>query len=70
MNDELNDLIEDQRAAIHYYETCLRLGAEGYKNAKAEDPSHIIVAGYEEQMGYLEGRRQRLAELLKETAAA
>nr|WP_029926223.1 hypothetical protein [Ochrobactrum sp. UNC390CL2Tsu3S39] len=69
MNDELSDLIEEQRVAIHYHETFLRLSAEGYKNAKAEDPNHIIVVGYEEQMGYLEGRRQRLAELLKEAAA-
>lgn len=69
MNDELNDLIEEQRAAIHYHETFLRLSAEGYKNAKAEDPNHTIVAGYEAQMGYLEESRRRLAVLLKEAAA-
>lgn len=68
MND-LNELIEEQRAAIHYHETFLRLSAEGYKNAKAEDPNHTIVAGYEAQMGYLEESRRRLAELLKEAAA-
>ncbi|NTF42588.1 hypothetical protein [Rhizobium rhizogenes] len=69
MTDELNDLIEEQRAAIHYHQACLRLGAEGYKNAKGEDPNHTIVAGYEAQMGYLEESRRRLAELLKEAAA-
>lgn len=66
MTDELHDLIEEQRAAIHYHEACLRLSDEGYKNAKAEDPNHIVVAGHEAQMGYLEESRKRLAELLKE----
>lgn len=69
MNYELNELIEEQRAAIHYHESCLRLGAEAYANAKAEDPHHFFIAAYEEQMGYLERYRQRLAELLKDVAA-
>lgn len=70
MNDDLKELVEGERAAIHYHETCLRLGAEAYANARAEDPNHFLLAGYEAQMKQLERARKNLADLLKEAAAA